>query len=120
MISRPAGSFAAAADSGCRISPTNPQRPALNAVECFRKDRLSVTRGVANSNFVMTVYSPRTRAGRPVASRKQRRIVSRGEQGLPYLLVSVDGRIADPRLIGDPVHLPGLAAIVGEGLLEVG
>src|SRR5262249_54193679 len=25
----------------------------------------------------------------------------------------------DPRLVGDPVHLPGLPTIVGEGLLEV-
>src|SRR5271157_5890176 len=30
------------------------------------------------------------------------------------------GGVVNPRLIGDPVDLPGLAAVVGEGLLEMG
>jgi len=28
--------------------------------------------------------------------------------------------IWDPRLVRDPIHFPGLAAVVGEGLFEVG
>src|SRR5246127_621717 len=41
MMSSPAGSLAAAAGSGCSISPPRPQRPALKRAECFRKLLLS-------------------------------------------------------------------------------
>src|SRR6185437_8097411 len=58
MMSRPAGSLDAAAGSACSIPPASPQRPAPNAVEFFRKLRLSTETGLPGVSLFMTC-SPR-------------------------------------------------------------